>query len=457
MGTTQEQDGDEVTDCEIIKTNDDRQLVFGWAQVYKDKEGKLLVDHDGDYIRHEDDLERAAYDFVLKSRDGGVEHVQKGVATLVESVVFTKEKMAALGIKEGTVPEGWWVGYKVHDDSVWKGVKSGRYKMFSVHGKGRRRQAPPTVAAKVAKSDDSGFTVDGRGNVRGDSITISGKRKGRKNPGGDHGPSIKYPHIYEALRRKGMSKEKAARISNSMHDRQMKLNVNKALPKGVSRGFSSSSPASTHLSRSSVRHAKKINAGGGRKKPRKKKIGSLPHKASSALRVIQLRQRNSLRKTSPTPSDVHVSTVPEDDEVTRRQKKIALGKAHVLLRKYNMNHGSDGRFTSGSGGGRAASGGKGGNIKRGGGTAGTSTVSYRMPGGKVRRVAIPGGTKVEGRKISTKDGVRLGEVTRSGQVRWKPSVMRAVGEGKTGQALIDAARKGTGGFDIDPSGGLKNA
>jgi len=30
-----------------------------------------------------------------------------------------------------------------------------------------------------------------------------------------HGPSIKCPDIYEALRRKGYDKEKAARISNS--------------------------------------------------------------------------------------------------------------------------------------------------------------------------------------------------------------------------------------------------
>lgn len=35
------------------------------------------------------------------------------------------------------------------------------------------------------------------------------------DPGSEHGPSIKCPNIYEALRRKGYSKEKAARISNS--------------------------------------------------------------------------------------------------------------------------------------------------------------------------------------------------------------------------------------------------
>ena len=33
-------------------------------------------------------------------------------------------------------------------------------------------------------------------------------------PGSKHGPEIKKPHMYESLRDEGMSKEKAARISN---------------------------------------------------------------------------------------------------------------------------------------------------------------------------------------------------------------------------------------------------
>lgn len=41
------------------------------------------------------------------------------------------------------------------------------------------------------------------------------KRKTKRTPGFPHGPSIKWPKVYEALRREGMSKEKAARISNA--------------------------------------------------------------------------------------------------------------------------------------------------------------------------------------------------------------------------------------------------
>jgi hypothetical protein len=42
-------------------------------------------------------------------------------------------------------------------------------------------------------------------------------------PKNDHGPSVKDPEVYEALRREGASKEKAARIANesareSRHD-----------------------------------------------------------------------------------------------------------------------------------------------------------------------------------------------------------------------------------------------
>jgi hypothetical protein len=35
-------------------------------------------------------------------------------------------------------------------------------------------------------------------------------------PGMSHGPSIKNPRVYSALKRKGYSKTKAARISNAM-------------------------------------------------------------------------------------------------------------------------------------------------------------------------------------------------------------------------------------------------
>ena len=122
----------------IVKIDQEKQLVFGWASVIKDTNDKILLDRQEDFIESEDELEKAAYDYVLKSRDGGEMHIRKGVSTMVESVVLSKEKQLALGIPMGIVPIGWWVGFKVNDDRVWNEVKKGGYVGFSVHGTGKR-------------------------------------------------------------------------------------------------------------------------------------------------------------------------------------------------------------------------------------------------------------------------------------------------------------------------------
>jgi hypothetical protein len=122
----------------IAKIDEEKQLVFGWASVIRDTDGRILLDRQNDFIDSEDELEKAAYEYVLKSRDGGEMHIRKGVSTMVESVVLSLEKQRALGIPTGTVPVGWWVGFKVNDERVWGEVKKGGYVGFSVHGTGRR-------------------------------------------------------------------------------------------------------------------------------------------------------------------------------------------------------------------------------------------------------------------------------------------------------------------------------
>lgn len=127
------------TQHEITKVDEDERLVFGWASIGIDKDGGIIEDRQGDILDDPNEIEKAAYDFVLNSRDGGEMHVRKGVSTLVESVVFTPEKTRAMGIPDGTVPTGWWVGFRVNDEEVWKAVKDGKYRMFSVHGRGMRK------------------------------------------------------------------------------------------------------------------------------------------------------------------------------------------------------------------------------------------------------------------------------------------------------------------------------
>lgn len=123
---------------EITKYYDDEQLVFGWASVAKDANGNRPLDWQGDLIDAED-LEQAVYKFNLEFRESNEMHVSGTVnGTLVESVMFTKQKMAAMGIPEGTVPEGWWVGFKISDRDAYLKVKSGIYKMFSIEGSATR-------------------------------------------------------------------------------------------------------------------------------------------------------------------------------------------------------------------------------------------------------------------------------------------------------------------------------
>lgn len=125
--------------AEIVKVDQDKRLVFGWASVAKTADGKVLVDRQGDTIEDEWQLEKAAYQYVLDSRTAGEEHVlTDGVGTLVESIVVTPEKLAKMGLPPGSLPTGWWLGFKIQDDRVWDGIRKGRYTGFSVHGKGRR-------------------------------------------------------------------------------------------------------------------------------------------------------------------------------------------------------------------------------------------------------------------------------------------------------------------------------
>lgn len=118
----------------INKFYDDEQLVFGWASVAKDANGNRPLDWQGDIIDAED-LEQAVYDFNLNFRESNEMHQHDSTnGKLVESIIFTKEKMKAMGIPEGTVAQGWWVGFKLDDREVYQKVKSGIYKMFSIEG-----------------------------------------------------------------------------------------------------------------------------------------------------------------------------------------------------------------------------------------------------------------------------------------------------------------------------------
>jgi hypothetical protein len=128
-------DGEQFVD--IAKIDDEKHWVFGWANVSLQPDGNIPLDWQGD-ITAPSILEKAAYNFVLKFRATGEEHKGGIAGYLIESVMFTREKMVAMGLPVGILPEGWWVGFYVPDPEICEKIKSGHYKMFSIQGKAKR-------------------------------------------------------------------------------------------------------------------------------------------------------------------------------------------------------------------------------------------------------------------------------------------------------------------------------
>lgn len=135
--------GDLTCTFHLAKADEEQRLVFGWASIADRADGQPVVDWQEDIVGI-DELEHAAYEFVQFYREGSDMHLRGGhdIATLIESMVLTPDKIRALHIPEGALPSGWWVGFRVTDDDVWAKVKDGTYRMFSIEGTARRQQVP---------------------------------------------------------------------------------------------------------------------------------------------------------------------------------------------------------------------------------------------------------------------------------------------------------------------------
>lgn len=124
----------------ILKYDEEKRLVFGWANVAFRVDGQQVEDLQEDMI-DVDELESAAYGYVAEFGTAGEMHCRGNIGTLVESVVFTEEKANAMGVPKGFLPVGgWWVGFLVEDEGVWGKVKDGTYTMFSIEGVARREK-----------------------------------------------------------------------------------------------------------------------------------------------------------------------------------------------------------------------------------------------------------------------------------------------------------------------------
>lgn len=127
----------------IIKVDDERQYVFGWASVALTEDGQPLVDHQGDIIATED-LEEMAYQFVLEFREADEMHEGEAIGQLIESCVFTAEKLAQMKLlptdRSWESMAHWWCGFYISDPDVWAKVKDGTYRMFSIGGEAVREE-----------------------------------------------------------------------------------------------------------------------------------------------------------------------------------------------------------------------------------------------------------------------------------------------------------------------------
>lgn len=142
-------DGFDITwSGEFAKSDEDKRQVFGWASVVE-VDGKPVIDRQGDWITP-DEMEKAAYQYVLNSRKAGHQHKRDGdqpfhAGDMIESFVMTPEKISKMGLPEDT-PVGWWVGYKIHDEDAWQKVKKGEVTGFSIHGRGKRKEIDSDVS-----------------------------------------------------------------------------------------------------------------------------------------------------------------------------------------------------------------------------------------------------------------------------------------------------------------------
>lgn len=129
----------DVTFAKAAAGSDDQRLVGGFAYVSK-RDGALVRDTQGDTIET-DVLREAVHEFMKSGRTLGIMHMAKAggepIATgeIVEMAVFGGG-FTPPGMDPNV--EALWIVAKVEDEEVWRMVKAGVLRGFSIGGKGVR-------------------------------------------------------------------------------------------------------------------------------------------------------------------------------------------------------------------------------------------------------------------------------------------------------------------------------
>jgi hypothetical protein len=111
------------------KADDEKRLVYG---VVLEPE---VVDAQGD-IESEEEIEKAAHAFMIKSQEIQRQHNDEETSVKVVESFIAKEDFSLDGepVKKGS----WVMAVWVPDDEIWKAVKSGELTGFSIRGMGER-------------------------------------------------------------------------------------------------------------------------------------------------------------------------------------------------------------------------------------------------------------------------------------------------------------------------------
>ena len=117
-------------EADVVKA--EQQIAYGWASVVS-IDGKELVDKQGHVITSAE-MEKMANSFMMSQRVAKEMHTGGSVGEVIHSMPITKQLMETLNLKGDT--EGWLIGVKIKDPEVWKRVKDGTLKAFSIGGKG---------------------------------------------------------------------------------------------------------------------------------------------------------------------------------------------------------------------------------------------------------------------------------------------------------------------------------
>lgn len=117
---------------EILRKDAEQRRVYGWFSVAKDKDGKTVVDSQGDVIDVAE-LEAAASEFLKEYRQGGFNHEGAAPNKLVASVVLSREVQDSMGVPAGILPEGWFGGFEISEEAF-ASLNKGDLAMFSIEG-----------------------------------------------------------------------------------------------------------------------------------------------------------------------------------------------------------------------------------------------------------------------------------------------------------------------------------